>query len=119
MINCIKANVRILMLNHEIKKCIPYRIYNLYIQVKPVHLFKWRFWECISSPLSEQQTNSLLEYGNYLGLAFQAKDDTLSKTESVETLGKPASEQADENKLTYPLLFGFVQNAQIEADKLN
>jgi len=74
---------------------------------------------CISSKLTEQQTNKLLAYGHYLGLAFQAKDDILSKTGTVETLGKPAGEQADENKLTYPLLFGSIENAQIEANKLS
>lgn len=74
---------------------------------------------CISSKLSEQQTDKLLAYGNYLGLAFQAKDDILSKTSSAETLGKPVGEHTDENKLTYPSLFGSVQNAQIEADSLS
>lgn len=73
---------------------------------------------CISSKLSEQRTTRLLEYGNYLGLAFQAKDDILSKTESVEILGKPVGENADKNKLTYPLLFGSVQKAQDETNKL-
>lgn len=74
---------------------------------------------CISSELSEQQADKLLEYGYYLGLAFQAKDDILSKTETAEALGKPAGEWADENKLTYPSLFGSVENAQIEANKLS
>ncbi|AUP81235.1 polyprenyl synthetase family protein [Flavivirga eckloniae] len=74
---------------------------------------------CISSKLSEQQTSKLLEYGYYLGLAFQAKDDILSKTETAQALGKSAGKQADKNKLTYPSLFGSVENAQIEADKLS
>ncbi|WP_396591659.1 polyprenyl synthetase family protein [Allomuricauda sp. R78024] len=74
---------------------------------------------CISSELSEQQTGKLLEYGYYLGLAFQAKDEILSKTETAEALGKPAGDLADENKLTYPSLYGSVENAQIEANKLS
>lgn len=74
---------------------------------------------CISSKLSEWQADKSLEYGYYLGLAFQAKDDILSKTETTEALGKPAGERADENKLTYPSLFGSVENAQIEAYKLS
>ncbi len=74
---------------------------------------------CISCKLSEQKINKLLDYGYYLGLAFQAKDDILSQTETAESLGKPAGEQADENKLTYPSLFGSVENAQIEANKLS
>lgn len=74
---------------------------------------------CISCKLSERETNKLLEYGYYLGLAFQAKDDILSKTETAASLGKPAGVLADENKLTYPSLFGSVENAQIEANKLS
>ncbi len=74
---------------------------------------------CISSKLTEQQTSKLLDYGYYLGLAFQAKDDILSKTETPQSLGKQAGEEADENKLTYPSLFGSVENAQIEANKLS
>ncbi len=74
---------------------------------------------CISSKLSEVQTNKLLAFGNYLGLAYQAKDDILSQTSSAEILGKAVGEHADENKLTYPSLFGSVKNAQIEADRLS
>ncbi|MEM7379641.1 MAG: polyprenyl synthetase family protein [Bacteroidota bacterium] len=74
---------------------------------------------CISGKLSEQQTDNLLAYGNYLGLAYQAKDDILSQTSSAETLGKAVGKHADENKLTYPSLFGSVQTARMEADRLS
>ena len=74
---------------------------------------------CIASKLSERQTSKLLEYGYYLGLAFQAKDDILSKTETAVSLGKQTGVVADENKLTYPSLLGSIENAQIEANKLS
>ena len=45
-------------------------------------------------------------YGESLGLLFQIADDILDVTQESATLGKTAGKDAEQNKLTYPNLFG-------------
>ncbi|OHU84114.1 MULTISPECIES: polyprenyl synthetase family protein [Pseudoalteromonas] len=66
--------------------------------------------------ISSKDKQALIDYGYFLGLAFQARDDILDCVAESEDLGKPTN--ADENKLTYPKLFGDEKNAQVEADRL-
>lgn len=46
------------------------------------------------------------EAGKHLGLAFQIIDDILDATSDAETMGKPVGADADNNKMTYPALYG-------------
>ncbi|MGE9294355.1 polyprenyl synthetase family protein [Ruficoccus sp. ZRK36] len=44
--------------------------------------------------------------GHHVGLAFQIIDDILDATADAETLGKPVGADAENNKSTYPALYG-------------
>ena len=44
--------------------------------------------------------------GHHVGLAFQIVDDILDATADAETLGKPVGADAENNKSTYPALYG-------------
>jgi geranylgeranyl pyrophosphate synthase len=45
-------------------------------------------------------------YGEALGLVFQIADDLLDVTSTAEMLGKTAGKDAEQQKLTYPAVFG-------------
>ena len=49
---------------------------------------------------------SLSEYGDAIGLAFQVVDDILDVTQESETLGKTAGKDANDNKPTYVTVLG-------------
>lgn len=46
------------------------------------------------------------EAGKHLGLAFQIIDDILDATSDAETMGKPVGADIDNDKMTYPALYG-------------
>ncbi|MEO0794074.1 MAG: polyprenyl synthetase family protein [Verrucomicrobiota bacterium] len=46
------------------------------------------------------------EAGKHVGLAFQIIDDILDATSDAETMGKPVGADAENNKMTYPALYG-------------
>ena len=54
----------------------------------------------------EFNQKSLLEFGNYIGLAFQIQDDILDIESSTHDLGKPQGMDFKNNKETYPRLVG-------------
>jgi farnesyl diphosphate synthase len=56
--------------------------------------------------LSAQAWQSLSNYGDALGLAFQVVDDILDATQESETLGKTAGKDLDNNKPTYVSVLG-------------
>jgi len=56
--------------------------------------------------LSESAWQSLVSYGDALGLAFQVVDDILDATQESETLGKTAGKDLDNNKPTYVSVLG-------------
>ena len=55
------------------------------------------------------------EYGSNLGLAYQIIDDILDITSDADTLGKPVNSDREQNKATYPEVFGI--NEAYEAAK--
>lgn len=54
----------------------------------------------------EKDRKQLSAFGNKIGLAFQIVDDVLDVESSSEVLGKTAGKDADQNKATYPALYG-------------
>ncbi len=56
---------------------------------------------CVASGLNDEHTEKLLRYGYYLGLAFQAKDDILSRVSKIEETGKSSME----NKTSFTHFF--------------
>jgi farnesyl diphosphate synthase len=55
---------------------------------------------------SSSAWQSLSEYGNAVGLAFQVVDDILDVTQASETLGKTAGKDVNNNKPTYVSILG-------------
>jgi geranylgeranyl pyrophosphate synthase len=58
----------------------------------------------IVSRQSEDQVQSLREYGLNLGLAFQIADDVLDFTSDDDTLGKPAGNDLRQGTVTLPVI---------------
>ena len=54
----------------------------------------------------EEELARLTEYAEYLGLAFQIKDDILDIEGDEKKLGKPVGSDIRNKKATYPALFG-------------
>jgi geranylgeranyl diphosphate synthase type II len=50
--------------------------------------------------------NALSCYGEHVGLAFQIVDDLLDVEQSSEALGKTAGKDAQQNKITFPAVYG-------------
>jgi geranylgeranyl diphosphate synthase, type II len=60
----------------------------------------------ISAGASAEQYGQLSCYGEHMGLAFQIVDDLLDVEESSATLGKTAGKDAQQQKITFPAVFG-------------
>ena len=61
----------------------------------------------------EEELEALGQYGERLGLAFQAFDDLLDATAGAETLGKTAGKDAGANKRTYAAQVGVEETARL------
>jgi geranylgeranyl pyrophosphate synthase len=53
---------------------------------------------------SDEQTTALHAFGEYLGIAFQMRDDVLDMTADERSLGKPVGNDLAERKVTIPLI---------------
>ncbi|MDD7456823.1 MAG: polyprenyl synthetase family protein, partial [Clostridia bacterium] len=60
----------------------------------------------VVNEMKEEEIKALYEYSILLGKSFQIADDVLDVTSSVEELGKNVGQDAKNNKVTYPSLFG-------------
>ena len=58
------------------------------------------------------QKTALNSYGRNIGLAFQIADDILDLTADKKLLGKRGSDR-ENNKLTYPALYGIEGSRQL------
>ena len=63
------------------------------------------------------QVQSLRDFGQNIGLAFQIVDDVLDVTQTSEQLGKTAGKDTATEKATYPSLFGIDESIK-KADEL-
>ncbi len=61
--------------------------------------------------------SKLDNYGRYIGLAFQIVDDVLDIEGNKKLLGKKGSDR-DNNKLTYPALYGLEGSKRMAADNI-
>lgn len=74
----------------------------------------------IAADATQQQKDSLGQFGLKLGLGFQIADDILDVSSTDEQLGKTTGKDAKQGKLTYPAVFGLEQskkNARQIADQ--
>ena len=53
----------------------------------------------------EQAVEALREFGYYLGMAYQVKDDVLDYESTTDELGKPANQDILSGKLTLPAIY--------------
>ena len=52
-------------------------------------------------------------YGKHIGLAFQIVDDILDVEESSERLGKTAGKDAQQQKITFPAVYGLADSRRM------
>ncbi|HWZ30863.1 MAG TPA: farnesyl diphosphate synthase [Bryobacteraceae bacterium] len=59
------------------------------------------------------QLDALTRYGEHMGLAFQIVDDVLDVEQSSEALGKTAGKDAQQQKITFPAVFGIERSREM------
>ena len=67
----------------------------------------------ICSAASESELAALTKYGEHLGLAFQIIDDVLDVEQSSDTLGKTAGKDEQQQKITFPAVYGLEKSRQM------
>ena len=67
----------------------------------------------IAGGASDEQIESILEYGLDIGLGFQVRDDILDVSETSERLGKTAGKDMTQGKVTYPSVVGMEKSREI------
>ena len=72
--------------------------------------------EC-SSQATDKDKQTLKQYAQLIGLAYQVQDDIIDITSTEEQLGKPSGSDLAANKSTYPALLG-LEGAQQKAENL-
>jgi geranylgeranyl diphosphate synthase type II len=61
----------------------------------------------------EDQLDALTRYGEHIGLAFQIVDDVLDVEQSSEALGKTAGKDAQQQKVTFPAVYGLERSREM------
>lgn len=61
----------------------------------------------------EAKLAALTDFGEHVGLAFQIVDDVLDVEESSETLGKTAGKDAQQQKITFPAVYGLERSREM------
>ena len=62
---------------------------------------------------SPQDLHALSQYGEHIGLAFQIVDDVLDVEQSSEQLGKTAGKDAQQQKITFPAVYGLSKSKEM------
>jgi geranylgeranyl diphosphate synthase type II len=68
---------------------------------------------------SPEQLERLGAYGSAIGAAFQIVDDILDVEGTTETLGKTAGKDAEQQKATFPALYGLERSKELAAEQLS
>ena len=68
----------------------------------------------IISDSSTDLRNSLRDYGQYLGIAFQLSDDALDYSSTKDALGKDIGDDFYEGKITFPVIAAYRKSSEIE-----
>jgi geranylgeranyl diphosphate synthase, type II len=72
----------------------------------------------IYAEAAPEQLAGLSAYGEHIGLAFQMIDDILDVEESSEALGKTAGKDAQQQKITFPAVYGLTESRRMaEAER--
>lgn len=70
----------------------------------------------ISGGAPDAEVERLRKFGDLIGWAFQVVDDILDVEESSASLGKTAGKDQEQQKATYPALYGLEKSRVIAAD---
>src|SRR6266571_699990 len=70
----------------------------------------------ISGGADDENVSRLKRFGETIGWAFQVVDDILDVEESSAALGKTAGKDAEQQKATYPSVFGLERSHEISKD---
>jgi geranylgeranyl diphosphate synthase, type II len=70
----------------------------------------------ISGGAGDENVERLRKFGDSIGWAFQVVDDILDVEESSAALGKTAGKDREQQKATYPALYGLEKSRTIAAD---
>ena len=68
---------------------------------------------------SSEALDRLSEYGSAIGAAFQIVDDILDIEGTTESLGKTAGKDAEQQKATFPALYGLERSKELAAEQLS
>src|SRR5579885_1540920 len=71
----------------------------------------------IYADADEAQLCALTEYGEAIGLAFQIVDDLLDVEQSSEHLGKTAGKDAQQQKITFPAVYGLARSHEMAEEQ--
>lgn len=72
----------------------------------------------VSSTADPEIRTALRNYGEYVGLAFQIRDDILDYVSRSKVLGKPVANDLKEKKITLPLIYACSQVSPKEAKRV-
>lgn len=66
----------------------------------------------------EEKIKAMKEFGEYLGIAFQIRDDILDYVGKTKLIGKPLGGDIKEKKLTLPLIYALSQSKNDESKQV-
>lgn len=66
----------------------------------------------------EEKIEAMKNYGEYLGIAFQIRDDILDYVGKTSIIGKPLGGDIREKKITLPLIYALNNSEKPEAQKI-
>ena len=71
----------------------------------------------IYAAADEEQLTALTCFGQHVGLAFQIIDDVLDVEESSESLGKTAGKDEQQQKMTFPAVYGLERSREMAEEE--
>jgi octaprenyl-diphosphate synthase len=60
----------------------------------------------------------MAKYGEYLGMAYQIRDDIFDIKSSAKLIGKPVGNDLKEKKITLPLIYSFTRSGKAETKEI-
>jgi geranylgeranyl diphosphate synthase type II len=71
----------------------------------------------IHAGAAEDELDAISRYGEHIGLAFQIVDDILDVVQTSEQLGKTAGKDAQQNKITFPVVYGLDESKRMAEEQ--
>ncbi len=72
----------------------------------------------LSASQNPEYIESMKQFGEFIGMAFQIRDDILDYEGSLSIIGKPIGGDIKEKKITLPLIYSLNQVSKEEADRI-